>query len=190
MFFAEKAGGKGDLPDNLNAAAPLYWKFGQHAFMISSVSQIYPTAVIWMFWAQDSFCVARRFWLPCHISKHFFALAILRILLPSASELISRAASVFVVSNATSSPAKVLPLGWENCLTMSLLRRVSPVVSDGLQRIISHHQENWPRPRRHVVWFRVSHVPHCGDLRTSSAFPLVDATSQWHAASKMYFWSA
>jgi len=30
---------------------------------------MYPTAVICLFCAGDSFCVAPRFWLPCHISK-------------------------------------------------------------------------------------------------------------------------
>jgi len=69
MSFADKAGGKGDLPDNLNAAAPSCWKSDQDALMISSMSEMYPTAVICLFCARDSFCVAHKFWLPCHIAK-------------------------------------------------------------------------------------------------------------------------
>jgi len=57
--FANKAGGKGDLSDNLNAAAPSCCKSDQDALTISSVSEMYPTAVICLFWARNSFCVAR-----------------------------------------------------------------------------------------------------------------------------------
>ena len=47
--FADKAGGKGDLSDSLNAAAPSCWESDQDALMISSVSEMYPTAVICLF---------------------------------------------------------------------------------------------------------------------------------------------
>jgi len=67
--FADKADGKGDLSDNLNAATPSCWRSDQDAVTISSVSEMYPTAVICLFWTRDSFWVAHRFWLPCHISK-------------------------------------------------------------------------------------------------------------------------
>jgi len=67
--FADNAAGKGDLSDNLNAAAPSCWKSDQDALSISSVSEMYPTSVICLFWVRDSFSVARRFSQLCHISK-------------------------------------------------------------------------------------------------------------------------
>jgi len=67
--FADKGGGKGELSDNLNAAAQSCWKRDQDALTICSMSETYPTAVICLIWPQDSFSLARRFWLPCHISK-------------------------------------------------------------------------------------------------------------------------
>jgi len=87
LTFADKAGGKGDLSDNLNAAAPSCWKFDQDSLVISLVSEMYLMAVICMFWVRDSFCVARSFWLPCHISQkvvdlcHSLQFSFLRILL-------------------------------------------------------------------------------------------------------------
>jgi len=47
--FADKGGGKGDLSDTLNAAAPSWWNSDQDALRISSVSEMYPTAVICLF---------------------------------------------------------------------------------------------------------------------------------------------
>jgi len=67
--FADNAGGKGELSHNFQAAAPWCWKSNQEACTIYSLSEMYPTAVIWLSWAQDSFSVTRRFWLPCHISR-------------------------------------------------------------------------------------------------------------------------
>jgi len=75
--FSNTAGGKGDLSDNLNAAAQSCSKSDQDALTVSSVSEIYPTAVILLFWAQHSFWVARKFWLPCQISNQSWTLAIL-----------------------------------------------------------------------------------------------------------------
>jgi len=75
--FADNACGNGDLSDNVNAAIPPCWKFDQVALMIFSVSEIYPMAVICFVWAKDSFGVAGRYWLPCHISKKMWTLAIL-----------------------------------------------------------------------------------------------------------------
>jgi len=67
--FAEKGGGKGDYSDNLNAATPLCWKCNHNALTISSVSEMSPMVVIRLICAWDSFWVAHRFWLPCHISN-------------------------------------------------------------------------------------------------------------------------
>jgi len=139
--FADKAGGKGDLSDNLNAAAPSCWKSDQDALTISSVSEIYSTAVICLFGARDSFWVACSFWLPCHISKQSWTLAILCNFLSSASFFISESFSVFVVSNSGSVPPKIPLLARANCLTRTFLRRVSPVVFDCLQPITSRPRE-------------------------------------------------
>jgi hypothetical protein len=49
MSFPDKAGGKGDLSDNLNAAAPLCQNSDLEALTISSMSEMYPTAVICLF---------------------------------------------------------------------------------------------------------------------------------------------
>ena len=92
--FADIAGGKGDFTDNLNAAAPSCWKFDQDDLMISSVSEMYPMAVIWLFWARDSFCIARWFWLPRHITKSSCTLAILCNFLSSACCFNSKSFSV------------------------------------------------------------------------------------------------
>jgi len=68
-FFADNAGGRGHLSDNLNATAPPCCKFEQDALTTYSVSEMYLTLVTCLFWARDSWCVAHRFHLPCHISK-------------------------------------------------------------------------------------------------------------------------
>ena len=115
--FADKAVGKGDLSDNLNAAAPSCWKSDQDVLTISSVSEMYPTAVICLFWARDSFWVARKVWLPSHISKTSWKLAVLGNFLSSVSSLTSESFSVLVVSNSASVPAKIALLAWANCLT-------------------------------------------------------------------------
>jgi len=135
--FADKAGGKGDLSDSLNAAAPSCWKGDQEALTISSVSEIYPTAVIGLFRGQDSFCIAHKFWLPCHISKKLWTLPTLRNILSSASFFISESFSEFVVTNSVLLPAKILLSARANCVTMTVSRRVSPVIFDCLQLITS-----------------------------------------------------
>ena len=106
--FADYAGGKGDFSDNLNAAAPSCWKFQQDALTIYPVPEMYPMAVIYLFSVKDSFCVASRFWLPCHISRELWTLAILCIFICSASCFISKSVSEFVVSNA----GHRLPITW------------------------------------------------------------------------------
>jgi hypothetical protein len=44
--FADKAGGTGEFPNNLNGTAPSCSKFDQDTMTISSVSEMYPMAVI------------------------------------------------------------------------------------------------------------------------------------------------
>ena len=75
--FGDKAGGKGDLSANLNAAAPSCWNSDQDAVTISAVSEKYPKTVLCLFWAGNSFCLAHTFWRPYHISKTSWTLAIL-----------------------------------------------------------------------------------------------------------------
>jgi len=139
--FADKGGGKGDLSVNLNAAAPSCWRSDQHALTIYLVSEMYPTVVIWSFWARDSLSVAHRFWLRCHISKKFWTLPILCRVLSSTSFFISESFSVFALSNSGAVPTKIPLLARSNCLTTTFWRRVSRVVSDYLQRIISRPRE-------------------------------------------------
>ena len=139
--FPDNASGEGDHSACLNAATPSYWKCDQDALTISSVSKMYPTAVICLFWGRDSFVVARRFWMPCHMSKKSWTLAILCKVRPSASFFISELLSVSVVSNAGSSPAKIPFVAWANCLTTTYSWRVSPVVFDCVQRITSCPRE-------------------------------------------------
>ena len=130
--FADEADGKGDLSDNLNTAVTSCWKSDQEAVTISSVSEMYPTAVMCLFWVRDSFCIAHRLWLPCHITKKSWTLAIQCYFLSSAYLFISESFSVFVVSNTGLSPASIPLLARANCLTMTFLQRVSPVVFDCL----------------------------------------------------------
>jgi len=67
--IVDTGGGKGDLTDNLNAAAPSCWKSDHYALTISLVSEMYPTVVISLFRAHDFLCVVHRFRLPCNIPK-------------------------------------------------------------------------------------------------------------------------
>jgi hypothetical protein len=69
-----KAGGKGELSDNLNAATQSCTTFDQDAFTISEVSDVYPAPVICLIWAGDTFYIAGRFWVLCHIGKEKFSL--------------------------------------------------------------------------------------------------------------------
>jgi len=135
--FTDKAGWNSDLSDNLNAAAPSCWMFDQDALTISSVSKMYPIAVICLFKVGDSICAARRFWLHCHFSKNSWTLAIVCRFLSSSSLFISMWFSDFVVSNVGSSHARYPLLAWGNWLTMTLSWRVSPVVLDCLHLITS-----------------------------------------------------
>jgi len=151
--FADKGGGKGDLSDNLNAAAPSCWKCDQDALMTSSMSEMYLTAVIFLFRGWDSFWVARRFWLPCHIFKTSWTLAILCNVHSFTSFIISESFSMFIVSNSGSVPAKIPLLAQADCLTTTILWRVSPVVFDCLHPITSRPREkraSTPTPRGRI----------------------------------------
>jgi len=59
---ADKADGKGDHSDDLNAAVPSCWESNQESLTISSVSEMDPTALICVCRGRDSFCLASRFW--------------------------------------------------------------------------------------------------------------------------------
>ena len=139
--FAHKAGGKDDLSDNVNAATPSCWKLDQDAPMISSLFQIYSTAVICAFWAWDSFFVACRLWLPCLIFKTLWTLATPCNYLFSSSFVNSKSFSVSMVSNAAQSPTNIPSLPGANCLNLTFARRVLPVVSDCLLPITSRPRE-------------------------------------------------
>jgi len=139
--FADKYGGRGDLSDNLNVAPPLWWKSQLEALMISSVSEMYSTAVICLHWARDSHCVAHSFWLRWHMSKKSLTLAILRNLLSSDSFFISEEFSEFVVSDSRLTPPKITSLAWGNCLTMIFSQMDLPVVIDSPQATTSRPRE-------------------------------------------------
>jgi len=109
--------------------------------MISSVSEMYPTAVIRVFWMRDSFCVAHTFRLPCHISIQLRNLDILCNVLSFTSFFISELFSVFLVCKAGSVPAKIALLAPANCHITSFSQRVSPVVFDCLQLIACRQWE-------------------------------------------------
>jgi len=142
-WFAAKAGGTGDLSDNLNIATPSCWEYDQDALTTFSVSEMYLTGVICMFRVRDSFCVVQRSWLPCHISEKSWTMAILCNVLSSTSRLISKSDSVFAISNAGSSPAIIPWLAKANYLATTVWRGVSPVVLDSPQPITS--------PRRDIL---------------------------------------
>ena len=135
--WQKKGGTKGDLSANLNAAAHSWWQSNQDALTISSMSEIYPTSVIWSFWGHDSFCILHRFWLPCNISKNLWTLAIQCSVLSLASFVISESFSVFVLSISGSVPTKMPLLPQVNNFTTTFLRRVSLRVLNCLQSITS-----------------------------------------------------
>jgi len=135
--FVDKAGGNDDLSDKLNAAAPSCWKLHQDTLLISSVLEMYPTAVIGMFWVRDSSSEACKFWLPRHISKMFWTLACLSKLLCSASFFHSRSISISAVSNTAQSPANIPLLVQANCLTIPFSLSITPVDLYWLQPMTS-----------------------------------------------------
>ena len=155
--FADKAGGHGDLSDNINAATTSCWKSYQDALTNSSGSELYPWAFIWLFRVLDCFCVARQFWLPCEISKKSWTLAILCYFLAATSFFISESFSVLVVSKFGSVPAKIPVFTQATSLTTTCSQRVSPVLCDSLQLITP-----WPREK-------LASIPTpCGMIETMS----------------------
>jgi hypothetical protein len=94
-----------------------------------------------LFWVRDFFCVARRFWLPCHISKKSWTFAILCNFHSSASFFNSKSFSVSAVSNTAQSPANLPLLARANYLTTTFSLTISPVVLDCLQLITSRPRE-------------------------------------------------
>ena len=137
----DKAGGWGDLSNNLNAVEPSCWMFVRNAFTISSVSELNRMAVICLFWTCDSLWVAWSYWLPCHISKMSWTLAILCNFLSSATLFGFMLFSASVVSNTGLSPANVLLLARAYCPTMTFSKSISSVVFECLHRITSHPRE-------------------------------------------------
>jgi len=103
------------------------------ALTISSVTDMYPTAVIFVIWARDSFCVVHRFQLPCHMSKMLWTLAIVGKFVSSAFIFVAESFSVFLVSNSASTSAKIPWLAEASCLTTTVSRSLSPVGYDCLQ---------------------------------------------------------
>ena len=184
--FADKAGGKGAPSANLNAAAPLCWKSDKDALTIYSVSEVYPMVVICLLWTRDSSSAPCRFWLPCHICNMPWTLAILCIVLCSASLFISESFSGFMLFNSGSVPAKILVLAWTNCLKTTFLPRVTPVALSGCSWSHLGQGKNRPALQHQVVWRRIGRVPHWRDCHTSSAFPPIDADSRLYLLSKMY----
>ena len=106
-FFADKAGGKGDLSVNWTTAASSGYNFDQDALMIPSVSEMYPMAILRLFWELDSFLVASRFRGHCHSSKNAWTLAILCNFHSSTSPFMSKSFSVLGASNARSLPSNI-----------------------------------------------------------------------------------
>jgi len=114
--FADTGGGKWDLSDNLNAAAPSHLMSDQDALTIFSVSEMYLIAVICLFWVSDSFSVAHRFQFHCDISKQSWTSAMLCNFHYYASLFISKLFSVVVISKAGPSPDNILLFGQANSL--------------------------------------------------------------------------
>jgi len=127
--------------DNLNAAAPSCPKSDQNALTIYSVSEMYPTTVISVFWARYSFCAARRFWLPSHISKKSWTLAIQCNFFCLASRFISMSFWGLIGSTSGTSPASNLLIARANSLTTTFSRRLLPVVFDSFHLTTSCARE-------------------------------------------------
>jgi hypothetical protein len=140
--------------------------------MISSVSEMYPTAVICWFWAQDSFCLAHCVWQPCHISIKSWTLAIQCNFFSSASLFISMSSSVLFGFNTGWFPASYPLLARANCRTTTLSWRVLPVVFDCPHPITSHPMESLattPKP-----WGMIENMSHAA-LERSAYFECVSS---------------
>ena len=149
--FADEPAGTGDIPNNLKASAPSCWKYDHDVLTIFSVSEMYSTAVMSWFWARDSFCLACRFWLPCHISKTLWTLAILGNFFCSTSLSISRSLSVFIIFNARSSLANNRLLARAHCLSPTVLCWVRPAGVTAICRSHLAQRKSWPPLPQHVL---------------------------------------
>jgi len=139
--FADKACGKEDLSDKFKCSHTIMWKEWPGCFDdIFRVRNLSYCGNL-LGWVGDSIWVARRFWLPGHISKKSWTLAILCHYLSSMSVSISKSLSVFVVSNSGSVAGKLRLLAQVNCLTPTFWRRVSHVVFECLQPITSRPEK-------------------------------------------------
>jgi len=178
MSFVEKVGGKGDLSDNVNAAARSWWKSDEYDFTISSVSEIYPTVGICLFWGRDLFLVSDRFWLHCHISIKLWTLAILCNVHSAASFIICKSFPVVLVSIL----GKHLPKS-RYCLKQSTLQRLFHQGSCLLFLTASspYHLgqgKYWSGLWHCVVLLTICPTPNWRDQPTLSGFPPVTTTSQ------------
>jgi len=150
--FTDIAGGTAVLSDNLNAAAPPCWKFDQNALTISSVSETYPTVVICLIWAQDSFCVTRRFGCPatspkCRGPWPFCAISF-------ALPLSSFPSHYQYLSYPMQSHRWILT---HYCFKQTALQQLFRKgfrlwVLTASSRLHLAHGKNWPPLRQHVVW--------------------------------------
>jgi len=133
---ADKAGGKGDGSDNVNAGRSSCSMFDLDSMPLSSVFEMCATAAINWFSAPDSFWVEWKIWQPSYIFNMSWTLPILFNFLFSTSLLISKSFSDFVLLKDASSPASILWLREAYCLAMTCLWWVLPVVFDYHHRII------------------------------------------------------
>jgi len=93
----DQAGLKGNHCDNLNSATPPPCSEGeQEVLRISSVSEMYSTAVMCLCLVCDSFNLVQMFWLPFQISKISLTLAILYNINFSTAVLILKSFSVLI----------------------------------------------------------------------------------------------
>jgi len=102
---------------------------------------MYLIAVLSSCWAQDSFCAACSFWVPCYISTNSWTMAIDCYFLWSASFFISEPFPVYVVSDSGLLVPKIALLHRANCLTTTFSQRVAAVVFDCLNLIWSRRRE-------------------------------------------------
>jgi Na+/melibiose symporter-like transporter len=89
----------------------------------------------------SSFSVARKFWLPCHISKMLWTLVIVCNFLSSICLFNSKLFSVSTAPNAVQLPANILSLAQAICLTSPFSQSILPVASDCVKPIVSRPRE-------------------------------------------------
>jgi len=135
-------------------------------------------AVISLFWAWNSLCVACRFWMPCHISRKSWTLAILCNFPSCAPLFVSKPFSVSLISYSGLSPANIPLLARANCLTTIFSRRASPVVFGCLQWIMSHPREKLESTP--ITYSMIENISHA-TLQRLAYFECV--SSCWHLQS-------